>query len=208
MGASEPKQYLTLNGKTILEHTIEKIRCLDPRELVVVVSRSDEHYKNLPGLEDCTIVTGGLERADSVRNAIAHLDIGDQDWVMVHDAVRPCIRAEDILALYSAIYNHPVGGLLGLRVSDTVKRTRNGVVVATVDRSDLWLAQTPQMFRYGILRRALDQQGVHTDEASAVEAIGLAPLMVSGHADNIKITTETDLLLAGQILDLDGVKTA
>ena len=146
---------------------------------------------------------GGAERCHSVLNGLRLLTprAHDDDWVLVHDAARPCVRVEDISLLIERLRDHPVGGLLGLPVADTMKRAdAAGNVLETVPRDGLWRALTPQMFRLGLLRaaleRALDNGLLVTDEAQAVEAAGQVPCMVEGHADNIKITRAQDLVLA------------
>jgi 2-C-methyl-D-erythritol 4-phosphate cytidylyltransferase len=139
----------------------------------------------------------GLEALDGLAQ--------DDDWVLVHDIARPCVRLSDIERLVTAVRQHPVGGLLASPVRDTMKRAdRSGTVVGTVDREGLWHALTPQMFRYGLLRRALNEGIANglamTDESSAIEAFGQAPLLVEGAADNIKITHPQDLALAALFL--------
>ena len=206
MGADIPKQYLTLRGRTILEHTLQRLAAHPAIDgLVVAISPDDPHWVQLepPKQLPLYLADGGRERCHSVLNALIALEgIADpQDWVLVHDAARPCVRLEDISALIDSLRDHPVGGLLGLPVADTVKRTdTQGNVQQTVDREGLWRALTPQMFRLGALRRALEQALAQnllvTDDASAMELTGLAPLMVEGHGDNIKITRPQDLPLA------------
>ncbi len=206
MGAAVPKQYLMLSGKTVLEHTLSRIaRHPLIHGVVVVIAPGDEFFQrlNLPRQKNVLLSLGGAERCHSVLNGLNTLaeHAADDDWVLVHDAARPCIRAEDITRLIEALRDHPAGGLLGLPVADTMKRSdREGNVIATVEREGLWRALTPQMFRLGVLRDALEaalSQGVLvTDEAQAVEAAGHAPRMVEGHGDNIKITRPQDLVLA------------
>jgi 2-C-methyl-D-erythritol 4-phosphate cytidylyltransferase len=154
------------------------------------------------------IVRGGDERCQSVLNAVLSLKTRAQpdDWVLVHDAARPCVRAIDIDALIQALWFHPVGGLLARPVSDTLKQVNsNHEVLTTVDRSTHWQALTPQMFRFDILMRALLAAVAGgdkiTDDAAAVEALGLKPLVVPGSTDNIKITNESDLGLAERIIE-------
>jgi len=179
MKADRPKQYLKIHGTTILEHTVEKLL---------------SHPQVLR-------VSGGSERADSVLSAldyIARQQLGD--WVMVHDAARPCVQLSDIDKLISGAMNHEVGAILAAPVRDTMKRGAQGQVEHTVDRADLWHALTPQMFRTKPLRNALSQaleQGVSiTDEASAFEWKGLSPALIAGRSDNFKITQPEDLALA------------
>ena len=197
MEAVRPKQYIDVAGKTILEHTLTRFLELQPDKLVLVVSSEDNLFRSIPLVDQCEIAIGGVTRLDSVLSGLGKLHIDANDWVMVHDAVRPCIRTEDILLLCSAVRDHEIGGLLGIPVTDTVKTADGNLVAGTIDRSQLWLAQTPQLFRYGILLQAL--QAAHagaTDESSAVEALGHTPVMVRGHSDNIKVTTQDDLSMA------------
>lgn len=154
-----------------------------------------------------SICAGGRERSDSVLNALQSLQglADEQDWVLVHDAVRPCVRLDDIARLLQEVADHPCGGLLAVPVSSTLKRSdAAGDIVATLPRDHVWQAATPQAFRLGALRQALQaavQAGVAiTDEASAMELAGHAPRLVRGSADNIKITYPEDLLLAELIL--------
>jgi len=173
MGADTPKQYLVVAGKPLLQHTLEKL------------------------------IVGGEQRSDSVLAALEALAgrAQDEDWVLVHDAARPCISAADIARLCAALADDPVGGLLAMPVAETVKRADSRQrVIGTLDRSQLWLAQTPQMFRYGLLLDTLRQsaeRGISvTDEASAIEQAGLQPRLVVGNAANIKITRQADLHFA------------
>lgn len=210
MGADIPKQYLSLDGRPVIDHTVERI-LLHPRIDGVYVSLgehdgwwADTEFADHP---DLVRVTGGAERADSVLNALGALRARaeDRDWVLVHDAARPCVRREDITRLVDSLAEHPVGGLLGMAVCDTMKRTDvAGVIGQTVCRDNLWHAFTPQMFRVGTLHDALTRAlagGVAvTDEASAMEWAGFAPVMVAGSPDNLKITRAEDLALASYYL--------
>ena len=209
MGADKPKQYLPLLGKTILEHTLERLLSLPQLQgIVVVLSPSDSLGANLGVMShpQINIVDGGRERCDSVLNGLASLNdrVAENDWVLVHDAARPCVARSDILSLVSELQDHSVGGILGTPVSDTIKRVVDTSIESTVDRSVLWQAQTPQMFRYGLLRRALQQAlqdgTVITDEASALESAGFTPAIVEGRRDNIKVTRPEDLPVAELIL--------
>ena len=206
MCATVPKQYLRLAGCTVIEHTLDiLLRHPRIRGVVVAINAVDTHWLSLPIAASRRVlrVTGGAERAQSVLQGLQALQewTHAQDWVLVHDAVRPCLRKSDLDALILALEHDPVGGLLATPVRDTMKRADSeGRVSATEDRSNLWHAQTPQMFRYGVLTNALQTaigQGLTiTDEASAVEGVGLAPRLVTGRADNIKITRPEDLALA------------
>ena len=213
MGGDLPKQYLPLRGRPLIEHAL--LRLLEqPRieRVVVALAESDPWWDALDIASHPSIIRvgGGSERADSVLNgllALAELAAPD-DWVLVHDAARPCLHREDLKRLINGLQQHPVGGLLGVPLHDTVKRaTADGEVLETLPREQLWRAFTPQMFRYARLRSALErarQKGLAvTDEASAMEQAGLRPLLVEGRADNIKITRPEDLVLAGFYLEQD-----
>ncbi|MGF1814023.1 2-C-methyl-D-erythritol 4-phosphate cytidylyltransferase [Vibrio splendidus] len=204
MKADRPKQYLQIHGKTILEHTVEKLLS-HPQvsKIVVAVSDDDPYYPELPlNLNPQVIrVSGGTERADSVLSALDYITQQQlSDWVMVHDAARPCIQLSDIDKLISGAMTHDVGAILAASVRDTMKRGVQGQIEHTVDRVDLWHALTPQMFRSKPLRKVLSealQQGVSiTDEASAFEWKGLSPALIAGRSDNFKITQPEDLALA------------
>ena len=206
MAAEIPKQYLRLRGRPIIEHTLSRL-CGHPRigAVVVALATDDRWWGEVTIESDVPVlrVDGGTERCHSVVNGLMALKERAQprDWVLVHDAVRPCVRPADIERLMSTLADHPVGGLLGLRVRDTMKRAdSNGTVQETVSRDGLWHALTPQMFRLSRLAEALDvciQKGVLvTDEAQAIELAGGSPRMVEGHEDNIKITRPQDMALA------------
>jgi 2-C-methyl-D-erythritol 4-phosphate cytidylyltransferase len=211
MGAEIPKQYLQLNGKTILEHTLERLLELPLLAgIVVTINPFDELWDSLAIASHPKVirVDGGQERSDSVLNGLHHLQskLDKLDWVLVHDAARPCVELDNIEGLVNELEDHLVGGILGVPVSDTIKRiNREYGIETTVDRQVLWQAQTPQMFRYGILLEALERAAKHgaaiTDEASAVEQMGYYPLMVEGRRDNIKITRPEDLPMAELILN-------
>lgn len=207
MGATQPKQYLQLGDRTVLEHTLDKLLAVEGLAgVVLVVAPDDSDWQAIrPRYADrpVDVVDGGAERCDSVLNGLDALagkaDPGD--WVLVHDAARPCVRRDDIQALITRVTADSDGGLLGIPVADTMKRVAaDGRVAATVERGGLWHALTPQMFRLGTLRTALRQavaaRSLITDEASAMELAGYRPLMVQGHRDNIKITLPSDLELA------------
>ncbi|NOR51308.1 MAG: 2-C-methyl-D-erythritol 4-phosphate cytidylyltransferase [Gammaproteobacteria bacterium] len=205
MGSDIPKQYLPLKGKTVIEWTLS--RFLDHPSLkgvVVAISDGDPYWQDL-ALQHSKLktVTGGAERSDSVYNALRLLEkmAAKDDWVLVHDAARPCITTEDIDQLITELGDHPVGGVLGTPLSDTVKRTNAAnEVIDTPDRSQLWRAFTPQMFHLKPLMDALayavKEGKAITDDASAMELAGLHPKMVLGRTDNIKITQPGDLQLA------------
>jgi len=210
MQADRPKQYLELAGKTILQHTLERLATHPMiKGVVVSVSAGDAYWSDLKLDASLPIymAEGGAERCHSVLNGLKKLcHVAEQtDWVLVHDAARPCLRHEDIDKLIAEL-QHTDGGLLGLPVADTIKFCdKNGVVQKTVDRSGLWRALTPQMFRLksllDALQKAIDENALVTDEASAMELIGIHPKMVEGHADNIKITHPQDLRWAEMYLN-------
>ena len=200
MGADCPKQYLTLAGKTILEHTLG---CLLSHpaiaRVIVALAPHDEWFEQLAVAADprSLRVEGGIERAYSVLNA---LHVAQGKWVLVHDAARPCLCHGDLDKLIATAMACD-GAILGSRVRDTMKRTDGaGNIVATVEREQLWHALTPQMFPTGTLKRALEEGlalgALITDEASAMERAGFTVKMVEGRADNIKVTRPEDLSLA------------
>ncbi|MGR4067278.1 2-C-methyl-D-erythritol 4-phosphate cytidylyltransferase [Billgrantia sp. C5P2] len=209
MGAALPKQYLMLAGRPVLAHTLARLhRAFPEARLCLCLDPDDAHFDPawVP-FAQWGRSPGGAERADSVRQALASFadEAEDDDWVLVHDVARPCVRVDDLTHLYAALRQDPVGGLLATPAADTMKRDDGqGRVARTEARVGLWQAQTPQGFRYGLLRRALGEAAASgleiTDEASAVEAMGLAPQLVPGRRDNIKITHPEDLALAGHIL--------
>jgi 2-C-methyl-D-erythritol 4-phosphate cytidylyltransferase len=213
MGSRRPKQYLDLLGRRVIDHTLQRL--LDhPRieRLYLVLSSSDGYWAECEHAADPRVVrvTGGDERCHSVLNALRELrtEADPDDWVLVHDAARPCLSADDLDRLINRLAGHPVGGLLGVPVQDTLKRVSSqGVVAETVPRGDLWQAYTPQMFRLGLLTEALEQALARgelvTDDAGAMELAGHRPLMVEGHAGNIKITRPADLSLAAFYLSLE-----
>jgi len=206
MQADTPKQYLNINHKTILEHTLERF-CSHPKieGVVVTISGKDEVWKTL-GISShpkITVAEGGVERCHSVLNGLRALSdkANINDWVLVHDAARPCLRKEDIDRLIDKLDEHDVDGLWGLPVKDTMKRAdRTCTVQETIDRENMWHALTPQMFHLGVLtdslENALSKDMLVTDEAQAIELIGLHPVLIEGHSDNIKITRNHDLALA------------
>ncbi len=209
MQAAVPKQYLPLRGRPVILQTLERL-CHYPRlsGVMVGISSGDRHWQaheteaeRLPKF--LGTYPGGDTRAHTVVNGLKALGAHahDSDWVLVHDAVRPCVRLADIDALVNVIETNGDGGLLALPVADTVKRAdAAGRVRETVSREGLWRALTPQMFRIGPLRAALEKVlakgGEITDEAAAIEMAGGHPRLVAGHADNIKITLPGDLVLA------------
>lgn len=210
MGADRPKQYLPLCGRTVLEHTLGRL--LESGAftgIAVAVSPEDPYWQELPIAADPRIVRadGGRERADSVLSALNALcgKAADADWILVHDAARPCIAAGDIRRLIDQLWDDPVGGILALPVHDTLKRVDDRRIAGTVERRRIWRALTPQMFRYRELKEALEEAArrgeVVTDEAGALELRGKKPAIVEGRPDNIKITRPEDLALAQFFLE-------
>jgi 2-C-methyl-D-erythritol 4-phosphate cytidylyltransferase len=211
MGAGSPKQYLKIGGKPMLRHTLDAFQTSDLiAHTFVVVSPDDPTIDQVAPHHGVSVLRcGGATRMESVRNGLAALAsiLAEGDWVLVHDAARPGLNAELIEKLILETGDHPVGGLLGLPVVDTVKRCIEGEAVGTVPRNGLWLAQTPQMFRYRLLRDALaaaddaatDPKSI-TDDASAVEALGLTPKLVEGHPRNLKVTLPDDIRIAEMYL--------
>jgi len=207
MGADVPKQYLVLGKQTVLEHTLDALlSCARITGIIVVVAADDKRWPDIKErLKDKRIsaATGGVQRCHSVLNGLYQLDgqAHDDDWVLVHDSARPCVRTTDIDTLIDTLAGDTQGGLLGVPVADTMKRVdREGRIITTVERAGLWRALTPQMFRIGHLRSALQQvlagNRVVTDEAAAMELAGYHPRMVEGQGDNIKVTMPSDLALA------------
>jgi 2-C-methyl-D-erythritol 4-phosphate cytidylyltransferase len=214
--ASVPKQYAALAGATVIEHSLAPFES-DPdcAGIVIALATDDVHWAAIGERRTRVIETtiGGEQRAHSVRNALHALTsrVRDDDWIMVHDAARPCFSPADLAQLKKELASHEVGGLLAIPVADTLKRavhadTPFAEVATTVERAGLWRAVTPQVFRFGVLTRALDAalaaQKLPTDEAQAVEWAGFRPRLIAGRPDNIKVTTADDLHLAAAILGL------
>ena len=213
IGDAVPKQYIPVAGKPLMFHSIESLATVPRITCVcVVLSPFDRHW----GEHDWSafpdkiepIFAGGKQRAETVRNGLDHLGprLAPDDWVLVHDAARPCIFRELVEQFLDEIGDDPVGGLLAMPLSDTIKSAdENQRVAATVRRAGLWRAQTPQMFRAGLLRRGLEAKPDATDEAQAVEAVGHnAPRLVQGENSNIKVSFAEDLFLAEMILKRKG----
>jgi 2-C-methyl-D-erythritol 4-phosphate cytidylyltransferase len=206
MDLDVPKQYYSINGKAILEYTLECF-CNHSKidGVVVVIADNDKYWQSLSisTHKKIRIAPGGKERCHSVLNGLRHLYAFAQpnDWVLVHDAARPCLHSEDIDRLISSLHNHPVGGLLATPVRDTMKRAGiNNEVIETVERNQLWHALTPQMFKLEALTQALEQlidnNSIVTDEAMAMELSGAKPVLVQGHPENIKVTQMDDVQIA------------
>ena len=205
MNADRPKQYLELAGKTVIEHTLLRLLSAEVFTAVAVaISEEDPYWPDLDVSAHKKIITaaGGKERADSVLSALKAIRAvaSDDDWVLVHDAARPCITTIDIHHLIDSLKTDEIGGILALSSHDTLKSVQgDNIIVGTLDRSHIWRALTPQMFRYGLLKNALEAaegNAAITDEASALELQGMQPKIVEGRPDNIKITRPEDLALA------------
>src|SRR5688500_7607827 len=212
--ASVPKQYAALGSSTVIEHALAPFEAdADCAGICVAVAADDSLWPVIAARRSRLVETaaGGEHRAHSVRNALRKLgsQVRDDDWIMVHDAARPCFTSTDLATLKRELAAHPVGGLLAIPLADTLKRglEANSQVThvdETLDRAGLWRAATPQVFRFGVLLRALEAAlaagRVPTDEAQAVEWSGQRPRLIAGRADNIKVTTGADLTLAAAIL--------
>ncbi|MCB6182480.1 2-C-methyl-D-erythritol 4-phosphate cytidylyltransferase [Leeia sp. TBRC 13508] len=209
MLSDRPKQYLEVDGKPILWHTIAALH-QDARisQVCVVIAPDDPWFDqftwtDLPLLRVEKV--GGASRAESVRNGLAALDVDitkKNPWILVHDAARPCLGGKELTALMNEVSGDSVGGILAVPVPDTVKRANADFhIVETVPREVLWLAQTPQMFRWGLLSKAHEGSlKLVTDEASAIEALGLSPRLVSGSRNNLKVTFPEDMMVVSALL--------
>lgn len=204
-GSAGPKQYQPVAGQPMVRHTLAAFAAVPRIErTLVVVAPGDRFLQPQATAAYAVADCGGATRAASVSNGLAVLrrqGAGGNDWVLVHDAARCLVTPQQIMQLIEACAQDEVGGLLALKLPDTLKQERDGRVAATLERSDKWLAQTPQMFRLDLLQRALQQAGAQvTDESSAIEALGLAPRLVSGSAQNFKVTYPEDFALAEAVL--------
>ena len=206
-GAGGPKQYAPLAGTSVVARTLAALADV-PRlsNTMVVLSPDDTQFEaHAPAFRGWTTRTGGATRAASVAAGLAALrtrGVHDDDWVLVHDAARCLLRPAWVQRLIDACIGDAVGGLLALPIADTIKQETEGRVATTVPRAGKWAAQTPQMFRLGLLERALREAGDQvTDEASAVEALGQAPRLVPGDFENLKITWPADFALAARLLE-------
>lgn len=207
-----PKQYLEVLGKTIIEHTLEVfIESRHVQNVMICLPESDQIFKHLAVAKSpkVDVAKGGTSRAQSVFNGLLALDAADDDWVLVHDAARPCFNEALLNYLIAQLADDEVGGIMAVRAKDTLKLSDpDNRINITVDRSTIWQAQTPQMFRFHLLKRALGlalSQSVDiTDEASALEWAGYQPMLVEGDARNIKVTTPEDLELVEFLLGRKG----
>ncbi len=218
-GGGLPKQYALLAGVPVLARTLARLaEAVAPDGLFVALAADDLHFERMASHPPDVVALrcGGATRAATVANALTALAgrCGDDDWILVHDAARPCVPRDALARLCHHLRDEATGGLLAIPVADTLKRGDGDAdaprATATLPRAGLWQAQTPQMFRYGVLRRAFAAAGALacTDEAQAVEALGLAPLLVRGSPANIKITYAEDLALAAAILAAQAVEEA
>jgi 2-C-methyl-D-erythritol 4-phosphate cytidylyltransferase len=208
LGDALPKQYLDLNGLPMIHHALAALAAVARiGKVFVILAPGDRHWdgfdwSTLGGKLEAARC-GGASRGESVLNGLAHIasSMDSGDWVLVHDAARPCIRAAQIEHFLDEVAGDPVGGLLAQPLADTLKAADDELRVArTVPREGLWRAQTPQMFRFGMLRDALQQRPQSTDESQAIEALGHSPRLVEGDSANLKVTMAADLSLARMIL--------
>ncbi len=213
MAAKRPKQYLTLAGRPMIHHVLRTF-AMSPAidRIYLVLSPEDAYWQESEPPKEAVdklrlLRCGGTSRAASVKNGLEAIasEVGADDWILVHDAARACLSVIQVETLVAELKDDPVGGLLAMPVADTIKREDYGRVASSVSRNGLWQAQTPQMFRYGMLTNALAQASLRgikdiTDEASAVEAMGLKPRLVVGSTANFKITYPSDILVAEALL--------
>jgi 2-C-methyl-D-erythritol 4-phosphate cytidylyltransferase len=209
---AEPKQYRPLGGRPMLWHAIRAVCVPRVQSVFVVLSANDVRFAREDGCAFAggvqPLYGGGASRRDSVYNGLVAMtgSLDADDWVLVHDAARPCLAVRDLQGLMRECESDAIGGLLALPVADTVKQAGKdeaGVarVAGTLDRTQVWLAQTPQMFRAGLLAQALQKApATVTDEAAAIEALGLRPRLVTGSRDNLKVTYPEDFAIAESIL--------
>lgn len=211
MGNELPKQYLPLAGQPMIFHALNTLcACPEIAAVFVVLAPDDTLFRSYDWSRLGSkfqrdklqpLFCGGGERAESVLNGLLASEMEPDDWVLVHDAVRPCLALSHLARLIAESRDDAVGGILAVPVADTLKRADgDGRILRTENRENLWQAQTPQMFRAGLLAQALQQGGTFTDESSAMEAMGLHPKLVLGEPANFKVTYPQDLLLAELLL--------
>ncbi len=207
MKLKQPKQYLKLeNGLSVLDQTLKILLNIEKiNGCIVAIAKNDTEFKNSTFANHNKLLAtavGGKKRFHSVISALNALRpfAKDNDWVLVHDAVRPCVKANEVINLINQLKNHVVGGLLATKIVDTIKKSHHNIVENTLDRSLLWQAQTPQMYRFSVLSEALENVVQNnltiTDEANSIEYLGLKSVLVRASKSNIKITTAEDLMLA------------
>jgi 2-C-methyl-D-erythritol 4-phosphate cytidylyltransferase len=209
LGGETPKQYLELRGEPMLMHAVRALVASPLIEVAFVVLAPDDerwatHDWRAFGDRVAPLWCGGATRRDSVLNGLVAMAnvVNPDDWVLVHDAARPCLARANVERLIDEVGDDDGGGILAVPLADTLKRADEAQrIAATEPRERLWLAQTPQMFRHGTLLRALGGAGVVTDEASAVEALGLRPKLVAGSVRNFKVTFAGDLAIAAALLE-------
>lgn len=206
MGSELPKQYLPLAGRPMIHHALARLCASDNIDTVfVVLAPGDGFFAAYDwsafGDKLQPLYCGGETRAASVTNGLMAAELEPDDWVLVHDAARPCLGAAQLEKLIAELRDDEVGGILAVPVADTIKRAdAEGRIAATEPREALWQAQTPQMFRTGLLLQALQTVSAVTDEASAVEALGLHPKLVASDTTNFKVTYPQDMQLAELLL--------
>ncbi|QOI11241.1 2-C-methyl-D-erythritol 4-phosphate cytidylyltransferase [Blochmannia endosymbiont of Colobopsis nipponica] len=199
-----PKQYSMIGNKTLLEYSISTLMCQSCiKQIIVVISSSDHWFRKLSISNDAKVATviGGKTRTDSVMAALKYMD--KVDWVIVHDAVRPCLHQDDLLRLLEITVYSCVGGILAIPVADTIKKAcvnSSRLIDYTVNRKNLWRALTPQLFNFSLLKcslsSVLEKGYIISDESSALELFGYHPQLIIGRSDNIKVTYPEDLILA------------
>jgi 2-C-methyl-D-erythritol 4-phosphate cytidylyltransferase len=206
MGSELPKQYLELSGQPMIYHALTTLcRCPQISAVFVVLAPDDQHFKSYDwshcGGKLEPLYCGGETRAESVANGLLVSELEPDDWVLVHDAARPCLTQAHLEKLIAELRDDAVGGILAVPVADTLKRAdARQRIESTESREKLWQAQTPQMFRAGLLAQALQQCQNVTDDASAIEALGLQPKLVAGDTRNFKVTYPLDIKLAELLL--------
>lgn len=202
MNSVLPKQYFTIGNRTVLEYSVHTLLLQSRiRSCIVVIHERDQwfHKLSIANNPKISVVVGGITRADSVMAALRHVQ--NSVWVIVHDAVRPCLHSDDLLRLFKITKFSRVGGILAIPVCDTVKRsyTDSNLIHYTVNRNNLWYSVTPQLFNYNLLKDCLNKALINnvdiTDEASAMEYCGYASILVNGRSDNIKLTYQYDMKL-------------
>jgi 2-C-methyl-D-erythritol 4-phosphate cytidylyltransferase len=202
MGNELPKQYLDLAGRPMIWHALSTLSaCADIKTVFVVLAPGDEYFSSYDW-SHCAgklapLYCGGMTRAESVANGLLASELEADDWVLVHDAARPCLSGQLLSRMIAELRDDPVGGILAVPVADTLKRADAQQRIAhTEPREGLWQAQTPQMFRAGLLAEALARCNNVTDDASAIEALGLQPKLVASDSSNFKVTYPQDIVLA------------
>jgi 2-C-methyl-D-erythritol 4-phosphate cytidylyltransferase len=208
-GAAVPKQYQLIAGRPMLHHAVRSLLAVRDIEAVfVVLAREDATFRGHDwsefGERLAPLYCGGASRHDSVLNGLvaASSTVDPEDWVLVHDAARPCLGEDELRRLIETVSGDQTGGILAVPVADTLKRADGDRrILATEAREHLWVAQTPQMFRHGVLLQALERTANMTDEASAIERLGLRPRLVESRTTNLKVTYPADMELAALILE-------